>query len=82
MKVEQKTVAVYMVIGFLCGIFSNYLTSINLTLSLLVPVAVYFGTLLPLIRIVKERKFRVLISNSLITFFLVWLMIWVFLYNL
>ena len=82
MLLEQKIVIVYLFVGIVCGLLSNYLTSINLALALLVPVACYFVTLFPLIKIVKERRFRMLISNSLITFFLVWIMIWVFLYNL
>jgi len=82
MRIEQKIVAVYSVVGLVCGVLSNYLTALNLTFALLVPVAGYFATLLPLVRIVKERKFRMLLSNSLITFFLLWIMIWVFLYNL
>lgn len=82
MLLEQRIVTVYLFVGIVCGLLSNYLTSINLALALLVPVVCYFVTLFPLIKIVKERRFRMLISNSLITFFLVWIMIWVFLYNL
>jgi len=79
---EQKIVAVYSAVGFACGVLSNYLTTINLSLALLLPTACYFATLFPLIKLIKERKLRMLVSNSLITFFLVWLMVWVFLQNL
>lgn len=79
---EQKIVTVYSLAGFVCGMVSNYLNTFSLTLALLLPMAVYLVTLLPLIKFVKERKLRMLISNSLITFFLVWLMVWVFLHNL
>lgn len=82
MRIEQKIVAVYSVVGGVCGFLSNHLTQINLTYALLVPIGGYFVTLLPLIRIVKERRLRMLISNSLVTFLLVWMMTWVFLYNL
>jgi hypothetical protein len=82
MKLEQKIVAAYLMVGLVCGILSNYLASINLTYALLVPLGIYFVTLVPLVKVVKERRFRMLISNSLVTFFLVWVMAWVFLYNL
>lgn len=82
MKLEQKIVAAYLLVGFVCGILSNYLASINLTYALLVPLGIYFVTLVPLVKVIKERRFRMLISNSLVTFFLVWVMVWVFLYNL
>jgi len=82
MKLEQKIVAAYLLVGLVCGILSNYLASINLAYALLVPLGIYFVTLVPLVKVVKERRFRMLISNSLVTFFLVWIMVWVFLYNL
>lgn len=82
MKIEQKIVAAYSVIGLACGLISDYFTPANLTFALLVPAAIYFATMLPLVKLVKEQKMRMLVSNSLITFFLVWIMVWVFLYNI
>jgi hypothetical protein len=81
MKIEQKLVTLYTVMGVLCGILSNYLMS-NLMFALLLPVACYLGSIVMVIKMVKERKLRMIISNSLITFFAVWITMWVFLYNL
>ena len=82
LKMEQKLVLGYTAIGVALGFVSDWLFRVDLAMALLVPTAIYFASLVPIMNLVKETKFRFLISNTLITFFLVWIMTWVFLYNL
>ena len=82
MKLEQKIVAIYTVIGFAGGLISNYLTASSIFLALLVPYVIYFVCVLPLVKKVKDKKMKKIVFNSLFTFFLVWLTVWIFFYNL
>lgn len=81
MKKEQKLVMIYTVLGVLCGLLSNYMVS-SLPFALMLPAVIYFVSLFLLMKISKESKLKMVISNTLITFFAVWITVWVFLYNL
>lgn len=83
MKVEQKIVFAYTILGILLGFMTNYLLKMNvdLILALVLPFAVYFASLLPLMTLAKEKK-SLLFYNSFITFILVWLTAWVLFYNI
>ena len=83
MKVEQKIVFAYTILGILLGFLTNYLfkSGVDLTIATAIPFVVYFVSLLPLITLVKEKK-SWLFYNSFITFILVWLTVWVLFYNL
>jgi len=83
LKVEQKIVFAYTILGILLGFLTNYLfkSGVDLTIATAIPFVVYFVSLLPLITLVKEKK-SWLFYNSFITFILVWLTVWVLFYNL
>jgi hypothetical protein len=55
--------------------------NVDLILALVLPFAVYFASLLPLMTLAKEKK-SLLFYNSFITFILVWLTAWVLFYNI
>jgi len=82
LTIEQKIVFVYMMIGIVCGLISSYYTATNLPYALMFPVAIYAIVTVPLLRMAKEHKTSMIISNSLVTFLLVWILVWVFLYNI
>ena len=84
MKAEQSLAAIYLVLGAATGFASNYLMKNfgSFLLAMILPLAVYAVSLIPLFRTVKLKKRNWLIQNSLITFFLVWFIIWVFIYNM
>jgi len=84
MKIDKIIVALYLFLGIFFGYISNYFNKImsNLTLALLVPVLLYVVSQPILIKFVKEKKRTWLISNSFITFVLVWLIVWILLHNL
>ncbi len=80
--IEQKIVFVYSVIGLVCGFVSSIFTSSNMSYALLVPLGIYAVATALLLKMTKEHKTSTVVSNSLVTFLLVWMLVWVFLYNL
>ncbi len=83
MKIDQKVVAVYTVIGLLGGLISNYLMGTNVILASVVPFAMCLSTLFPLVKLTKnESKKSRILFNGFFTFFLVWMTVWILLYNL
>jgi len=81
-RLEQKMAAAYLALGVACGVFSNYLAESMLLYALLLPLAVYAISVAVLAKLMRGQKKSQLISNSLLTFMLVWAVVWVFLYNL
>jgi len=83
MKAEQFITGAYVVFGIIFGYISNYLTKIlpNILLAISIPFIFYGLTVGPLFKIGKLHKRKMLISNSLITFFFVWLVLWIIFYN-
>jgi len=84
MKVDQVVVIVYLFLGIALGIFSYYLNKSldSLPIAFLAPVAIYAVTILPLIKTVKQKKRNWLLKNSGITFFLIWIIVWIIAYNI
>ncbi len=82
LKVEQKLVSVYSLMGLLFGVLSNWMYSTSLALAMILPAAVYFASVVALRKYAKITKVSSIASNTLVTFFLVWIVVWVFLYNL
>ncbi len=79
MKLEQILTLAYSGLGLISGFISNYLKSI--TLGLGVPIAIYIISYIILMKLVSYKKKSWLTANSLITFILVWLVVWIFLFN-
>jgi hypothetical protein len=84
MKIDQIIISFYSFLGIFFGYISNYLskTLLNLTLALFIPIMLYIASQPALLTLVKQKKRTWLISNSFITFILVWLMVWIMLNNL
>jgi hypothetical protein len=82
MKVEQKIVIVYTILGLISGFLTNYLfmAGLGLIVAVSTPFAVYFISLSLLTAFVKKKT--LLFYNSFVTFLLVWLTIWILLYSL
>ena len=81
MKVEQKIAMIYTLLGFVSGFLTNYTTGLSLTIALSIPFIIYFISLPFLTHSVKKKK-TILFYHSFMTFILVWLTIWILLYNL
>jgi Mn2+/Fe2+ NRAMP family transporter len=82
MKLEQKIVAIYTVAGLMFGVISHYLTASSLLLALVLPVVSYFITVWPFVKLLKEKDTKKNILSGFMTFFLVWITVWIFFYNL
>jgi len=79
MKIERVVIIVFSILGAIAGIVSNYLT--DLIFSVPVSAIVYFIPYLAMSKLFKGKKRKWFIQNSVITFILVWLVVWIFLYS-
>lgn len=79
MNLEQKLTIVYSIIGIASGFVSNFFT---LLYAVSIPLVAYSISFVFLVRLIKHKKILWLLSNSFITFVLVWLVAWIFIYNL
>ncbi|HLC39266.1 MAG TPA: hypothetical protein VJJ76_00090 [archaeon] len=84
MKIDQVVVLVYLLFGIVLGVASNYFNKTlgSLLLAFVAPVGLYLVTVFPLIHLVKQKQRKWLIQNSIITFFLIWLIVWIILHNM
>ena len=78
MKVDKVVVLAFLFFGILSGLVSNHFikTQESLIFALIIPVIIYLIFLSIFKKLVKTKKFRWLIYNSLITFVLIWLLVW------
>jgi len=82
MKAEQIITLVYVLLGFGFAYISNYLTKVsNILVAISIPFFFYAVTVGPLFKLGKLHKRKMLISNSLITFIVVWLVAWIIIFN-
>lgn len=82
-KLDQKLTAVYMALGAAAGVLANWLAEGGmLPYAFLAPLAIYAATVAVLARLAKGQKASKLVSGSLMTFVLVWAVVWVFLFNI
>lgn len=83
MKAEQVITSVYVALGIVFGLVSNYVlkTFSSVILAVLIPIIFYAVTVGPLFKLGKLHKRKMLVSNSIITFFIVWIVIWIILFN-
>lgn len=80
MNLEQKLISIFSLLGIVSGFISNYFRIFSL--SLILPLVIYCLVFLILTKFIKEKKIKWMITNSLITFILVWLVVWIFLFNI
>lgn len=81
-KIDQKIVMVYTAIGLLAAFVSNSLSD-NTTFSVLIPAVIYAAaTGLAYFLEKGEKNRKKILTNSLMTFVLVWLTVWILFYNL
>lgn len=82
MKIEKIATLVFFGSGVISGVISNFFVdSQNFFLSIVIPIVIYFGCLLPFKNLVKEKRLKVIL-DTLITFVLFWLLVWFTLYGL
>lgn len=80
MNAERKLTLIYFVLGLAMGILSNYLSS---TMAFGAGTAVYALSFLVSRTVIGEKKkLSWYVLNTLLTFVLVWMITWIFLFNL
>lgn len=80
MKKEQSVTILYTILGCVVGYISLLVNSFILILVLV--FAVYFMTVLPLSKKINvDKVVKWLLSNTFITYFLVWLIVYILLSN-
>lgn len=87
LKTEQKIVLIYSILGASVALTSSFFTSSlspvnNLFIAFLFPVLIYLVALGILLKTVKHKRVKSLLYNSFMSYFLLWLVIWILLYNL
>lgn len=80
MSAERMLTMIYFVLGIAMGILSNRL---DVMLSVVIGVILYVGSFFAVKFFVSEKKkFSWYVLNTLLTFILVWLVTWIFIFNL
>lgn len=80
MNAERMLTLMYFVLGLAMGILSNYLDTL---LSLGIGIFLYVVSFFAAKTFIGEgKKLSWYILNTLVTFVLVWLITWIFLFNL
>ena len=80
MTVERKLTFIYFVLGLGMGVLSIYLNSI---VSLGIGIAIYLISFFVTKRLIaRDKNFTWYLTNTLLTFALVWLITWIFIFNL
>ncbi|MEK6909600.1 MAG: hypothetical protein AABW61_00825 [Candidatus Aenigmatarchaeota archaeon] len=80
MNAERKLALIYFVLGIAMGILSPYL---NVMLSVGIGVVLYVISFFIAKKFTGEnKKFSWYVLNTLLTFVLVWMVTWIFLFNL
>ncbi len=80
MKTDQVVVLVFLILGAVSGIISVNIK--NTALAGLVPLAIFAAANLLLTKFIKSKRLKLIFLNSFATFFPVWLIVWIFLFNL
>ena len=79
MNLVQILTLAYIGLGIAAGYISNLFDS--RLMSVLVSILIYMVSYVILIKAIPYKKSGWLAANSLITFVLVWLVVWIFLFN-
>ncbi len=79
MKLSQMLTLAYTGLGIVAGYISNAFE--NRAVAILSAFLIYMITYVLLLKIISYKKRSWLVSNTLITFILVWLVVWIFLFN-
>ena len=79
MKLMRILTLVYVGLGIVAGFISNLFE--NRLIAILSVLVIYMISYVILVLSARSKKRNWLLVNSLITFILVWLVVWIFLFN-
>lgn len=80
MKPEQKMAIVFSVLGVAMGALSSFLGM--LAVSIVVPIAAYIAMVFAAGKMESGKKMKWVVTHSLPSFVLVWIIVWIFVFNL
>ncbi|MEM5802094.1 MAG: hypothetical protein QXQ18_01775 [Candidatus Aenigmatarchaeota archaeon] len=80
MNIEKIVTIIFSSLGFFSGFLSYYFTDFTFSISL--PLLIYFIVQFIVTRIYKHKKVRNVIYTGFMAFVLIWLVTWIFLFNL
>lgn len=80
METQQKVNFLAVFLGIISGFLSNLVN--KFLLSIVIAVVVFTFTLFLLIKFLPQKKMVWFISNFAVSFTLVWLVVWITLFNL
>jgi len=83
-RIERTILFVFLTLGILIGFTSNYFNKAldNLAFALITPLVVYLAAQVPFMKFVKDKKKKWIFYNSFLTFFLIWIVVWILLHNM
>ena len=79
MDTDRKLTLIYFVLGIAAALATLYVDAI---IGIAIAVAVYAIFSLVIKKFVEVKKLSVFITTTAVTFFLVWLMTWILIYNM
>jgi undecaprenyl pyrophosphate phosphatase UppP len=79
MKIEQTLTILYAILGVFTGVISNALH--DALLGIVFSAVVYLISVLLLVKFVKSKRMKFFVYESIVTFLLVWILVWAFLYT-
>ncbi len=80
MKPEQKSGIIFSVFGVAMGAFSSFVGI--LVLAFVIPIVGYVAMLFVMSKIESTKKMKWVVMNSIVSFLLVWLVSWIFIFNI
>lgn len=78
MKTERIVILSFSALGVTAGILSYYLEAL---LAMPLAIFIYIMSILPSLKFFVGKKRKWLIQNSLISFILMWILVWVLLFT-
>ncbi len=73
---DRKLTLIYFVLGVIAAAISLYVDSL---IALSAAVIIYLVSLLPVRKLIEVKKTSVFLTTTLVTFILVWLVVWILL---
>jgi predicted PurR-regulated permease PerM len=77
-EVGKKIIVIYSLLAIFCGVLSLFL---ELYTTLIIALAIYFAPM-PIVLKAKTKKKKKVIFNTFFTYFLIWIIVVLTIYNL
>lgn len=82
MKIEQMLSIIFSGMGLVAAFVSNFILNFSFIISMAIPLIIYVISFNFVLKHPHDKKKRILFINSFFSFFLVWIIALIILYNL